>query len=113
MDRVAVINTTLSIAVEYGVYIPLLVYLVYRDNCKRYITATGINWRVIVNDAKKLLATFSAAELAYIAIRGYMHYYFLTIGVAPYQAVWFSSIIASTVFYTIINVGAKVTRLFN
>ncbi len=113
MDRAVVINTTLSIAVEYGVYIPLLAYLVYRDNFKRYVTATGINWLAIMNDAKKLLATFSAAELAYIAIRGYMHYYFLTVGVAPYQAVWFSSIIASAVFYTIINVGAKVTRLFN
>jgi hypothetical protein len=113
LDRSAVTNTTLSVVVEYGVYIPLLAYLLYRDNSHRYIDVAGINWKAVISDAKKLLATFSAAELVYTAIRGYMHYHFITLGMAPYQAAWLSFIMASIAFYTIINLGAKITRLFN
>ncbi len=112
LDRSVINNTSLSVIVEYGVYIPLLAYLIYRDNSSRYREDGRILWSNLMNYIKKLLATLSTAEICYIAIRGYMHYNFIQNGVEPYQAVLFSSIIASVAFYTVINTGASLTRIF-
>ncbi len=112
LDESAINNAALSVVVEYGVYIPLLAYLLYRDNGSRYRKDGRVLWNKVISDIKKLLATLPTAEICYIAIRGYMHYNFIQNGVEPYQAAWFSSIIASVAFYTVINTGASLTRLF-
>lgn len=112
MDNNAAINSTLSVAIEYSIYIPLLAYLYYRDNRWRYRSERSVIWSNVLSDAKKLTATLVVAEIAYTAVRGYVHYHSLNIGLQPYQAALFSSIAASILFYTVVNVGAKVTRLF-
>ncbi len=112
LDKSVINNTSLSVVVEYGVYIPLLAYLMYRDNGSRYRKDSRMLWGELMSYIKKLLATLSTAEICYIAIRGYMHYNFIQNGVEPYQAAWFSSIIASVAFYTVVNTGARLTRLF-
>lgn len=115
MDRSAAINSTLSVVVEYGVYVPLFAYLYYRDNRMRYMaeSSNGVVWSRVFSDAKKLIATLSVAEIVYIAVRGYMHYHFISIGMQPYQAAVLSSVAASILFYAVVNMGAKVSGLFN
>ncbi len=114
MDRSAALNSTLSVAVEYGIYMPLFAYLYYRDSKRRYRdSSSSVLWSRVLSDAKKLIATLSAAEVVYIAARGYMHYHSLSVGMQPYQAAVLSSIVASILFYTVVNVGAKASRLFN
>ncbi|MFN4336586.1 MAG: hypothetical protein ACK4FV_03255 [Candidatus Nitrosocaldus sp.] len=114
MNRSATINSTLSVAVEYGIYIPLFAYLYYRDNRRRYRdSANNVLWSKVLRDAKKLIGTLSIAEIVYIAARAYLHYHLLNVSMQPYQAAVLSSIVASILFYTVVNVGAKVSRLFN
>lgn len=113
MDRSAAINSTMSVAVEYGIYIPLFAYLYYKDNKGRYRDEYNIMWSRVLMDAKKLIATLSVAEMVYAVVRGYMHYHSLTMGMQPYQAAVLSSIVASVLFYTVVNTGARISRLFN
>lgn len=113
MGSSAALNSTLSVAVEYGVYIPLFTYLYYRDNRNRYRDGPSILWRSVFSDARKLVTTLSIAELVYVAVRGYMHYHLLTMGMQPYQAALISSILASMLFYAVVNIGARVSGLFN
>lgn len=114
MNSSAAINSTMSIAVEYGIYIPLFAYLYYKDNKGRYRDEySNIVWRRVLMDARKLIATLSVAEMVYAVVRGYMHYHSLTMGMQPYQAALLSSIVASALFYTVVNVGARISRLFN
>ncbi|GBC73895.1 hypothetical protein HRbin04_01303 [archaeon HR04] len=114
MDRSAAINSTMSVAVEYGIYIPLFAYLYYKDNKGRYRDEySNIVWSRVLMDARKLIATLSSAEMVYAVVRGYMHYHSLTMGMQPYQAAVLSSIVASVLFYTVVNIGARVSRLFN
>lgn len=106
-------NALVSLATEYGVYIPLFAYLFYRDNKDRYIDSTGR--RISSNiwtDFKKLLATFSISEIIYSVTRGYAHYQILVHGTEPYQASMLASVIAWAVFFICVNAGIKLVRLF-
>jgi hypothetical protein len=69
---------------------------------------------VIVLDIKKLIASFSVSEIVYSVIKISFNYQLLQVGIQPYQASMLSSLIASAVFYVVINaIVIKVVKLFN
>ncbi len=69
---------------------------------------------MIILDIQKLIASFSVSEIVYSVIKISSNYQLLQLGIRPYQASMVSSLIASLVFYVVINVIViKVVKLFN
>ncbi len=88
INRSATINSTLSVAVEYGIYIPLFAYLYYRDNKRRYRGSDCVLWSRVFRDAKKLISTLSVAEIVYITARVYIHTTCLTLACSPIKQLY-------------------------
>jgi hypothetical protein len=107
-------NSTLALAVEYGVYIPIFATLFYVDNRSKYVNpATGRrDSRQIMQDVKKLFAAFSVSEVIYSMIKVAMQYWLLQAGSQPYEASMASSLAAWGVFFVAINLMAKLVKLF-
>ncbi len=106
-------NSMLAVAMEYAVYIPLFAVLFYIDNRHRYIGSDGKrNGRAIKDDVKKLLASFSVAEVVFALTRFLSQYQLLNVGMQAYQASMMSSVIAWIVFFISINMMVRVVRLF-
>jgi hypothetical protein len=107
-------NSTLALAVEYGVYIPIFATLFYVDNRSKYVNpATGRrDSRQIMQDVKKLFAAFSVSEVIYSMIKVAMQYWLLQAGIQPYEASMASSLAAWGVFFVAINLMAKLVKLF-
>ncbi len=107
-------NSILALVMEYAVYIPLFTLLFYIDNRGRYTDPlTGKrNLNVIKDDAKRLFATFSIAEIIFSITRFASQYQLLQVGVEAYQASMIGSTIAWVVFFIAINLMAKLVRLF-
>lgn len=107
-------NSAVALATEYGVYIPVFVFLFYLDNRNKYVDpATGKrDSKKIAGDAKKLLASFSVSEVIFAVTRFGLHYQFLQSGAEPYMASMAGSVVAWIVFFVAINLMAKTTRLF-
>jgi hypothetical protein len=109
-------NSIVGLTTEYGIYLPIFALLFYRDNRYRYVDPlTGTrNHKVIIMDIKKLIASFSVSEIVYSVTKISCNYQLLQLGIQPYQASMVSSLIASLVFYAVINVIViKVVKLFN
>jgi len=109
-------NSIVGLTTEYGVYLPIFALLFYLDNRYRYVDPlTGTrNHKVIILDIKKLIASFSVSEIVYSVTKISSNYQLLQLGIQPYQASMVSSLIASLVFYVVINVIViKVVKLFN
>jgi hypothetical protein len=104
----------IALTTEYAVYIPLFVYLYYRDNRSRYFDpVTGTKDSLAIRrDIKKFFAVFSISELVYAAAKLFLQYELLRVTEEPYQASMISSL-AAWVFYLIaINATAKMVKLF-
>lgn len=111
-DNNAMMNSIVTLIVEYGVYIPLFAFLFYHDNKCRYAGSVNLHGMTVWNDVKKLLTVFSFSEMIYFAIRGYSHYQILTTGIEAYQASMISALVASGIYFICINLGVKLVRLF-
>ena len=101
-------------SVEYGVYIPIFVFLFYRDNKNKYfypITKKKES-KKIKSDIKKLVSAFSTSEIIYSVSKITMHYFFLEQGIESYKASMIASLIAWIIFLIAINATAKVVKLF-
>lgn len=107
-------NSTLALAVEYGVYIPVFATLFYVDNRSKYVDpATGRrDSRRVMRDLKKLFAAFSVSEVIYSITKVMMQFALLQAGSQPYEASMASSLMAWGVFFVTINLMAKLVRLF-
>ncbi|MER3407278.1 MAG: hypothetical protein C4292_00125 [Nitrososphaera sp.] len=108
-------NSAVTLAAEYGVYIPAFALLFYIDNRRRYAVdpKTGRrNSKAISDDVKKLLAAFSISEVIYSAAKFGAQYQLLQSGMEAYQASMIASAVAWTVFLAAVNALAKATRLF-
>jgi hypothetical protein len=109
-------NSIVGLTTEYGVYLPIFALLFYLDNRYRYVEPlTGArDHKVIILDIKKLIASFSVSEIVYSVIKISSNYQLLQLEIQPYQASMVSSLIASLVFYVVINVIViKVVKLFS
>src|SRR5215210_3536616 len=83
-----IVNSLITLAMGYLVYIPLFAFLFYRDNKAKYVnTLTGRkNSNNIKNDVKKLFTAFSISEAIFVVSKTYIHYSLLVSSVQPYQA---------------------------
>ena len=107
-------NSTLALATEYGVYIPVFAALFYFDNRSKYVDpATGRrDSRRVMRDIKKLFAAFSVSEVIYSITKVAMQYALLQTTSQPYEASMASSLVAWGVFFVAINSMAKLVKLF-
>jgi hypothetical protein len=108
------LNSIVTLTVEYAVYIPIFAILYYLDNRRRYVDAlTGKkNYAIIKSDLIKLFTIFSISEVTYSVAKVSIHFQLMQISFEPYQASTIGSFIAWFIFLVIINMGARIVKLF-
>jgi hypothetical protein len=113
-DSNNIINAIITLSVEYGVYIPIFVFLFYRDNKSKYIDpiTQKKESKKIKSDIKKLVAAFSTSELIYSVSKITMHYFLLEQNIESYKASMIASLIAWIIFLIAINATANLVKLF-
>src|SRR5574342_233506 len=108
------LNSIVTLTVEYSVYIPLFAIFYYFDNKGKYLDPlTGKkNHANIKSDLLKLFTIFSVSEIIYSISKVSVHFQLMQISFEPYQASIIGSIAAWLIFLLLINLGAKFVRLF-
>jgi hypothetical protein len=108
------LNSIVTLTVEYAVYIPMFAILYYLDNRGRYVDVlTGKkNYANIKSDLIKLFTIFSISEVIYSVAKVSIHFQLMQISFEPYQATMIASTTAWLIFLIIINLGAKFVKLF-
>jgi len=108
------LNSIITLTVEYGIYIPLFALLFYFDNKSKYIDPLSgkKNYTTIKNDIIKLFTIFSVSEIVYAVLKVSIHFQLMQISFEPYQASTIGSFTAWFIFLVIINIGAKIVKLF-
>jgi len=108
------LNSIVTLTVEYAVYIPIFAILYYLDNRGRYVDLlTGKkNYEIIKSDLIKLFTIFSISEVIYSVAKVSIHFQLMQISFEPYQATMIASTTAWLIFLIIINLGAKFVKLF-
>jgi len=108
------LNSIVTLTVEYTVYIPIFAILYYLDNRGRYVDALSgkKNYANIKSDLIKLFAIFSISEVIYSVAKVSIHFQLMQISFEPYQATMIASTTAWLIFLIIINLGAKFVKLF-
>jgi hypothetical protein len=108
------LNSIVTLTVEYAVYIPLFALFFYLDNKRRYIDPTSgkKNYKNIKNDIIKLFAIFSVSEVIFAVSKVSIHFQLMQISFEPYQASMIGSFTAWIIFLVVINLGAKIVRMF-
>jgi hypothetical protein len=108
------LNSIVTLTVEYAVYIPMFAILYYLDNRGRYVDVlTGKkNYAIIKSDLIKLFTIFSISEVIYSVAKVSIHFQLMQISFEPYQATMIASTTAWLIFLIIINLGAKFVKLF-
>ena len=109
------LNSIVTLTVEYAVYIPIFAILYYLDNRGKYVDVqTGKkNYAIIKNDLIKLFTIFSISEVIYSVAKVSIHFQLMQISFEPYIATMIASTPAWLIFLIIINLGAKIVKLFN
>ena len=108
------LNSIVTLTVEYAVYIPIFAILYFLDNRGRYVDAlTGKkNYAIIKNDLIKLFTIFSISEVIYSVAKVSIHFQLMQISFEPYLATMIASTTAWLIFLIVINFGAKAVKLF-
>ena len=108
------LNSIITLTVEYGIYIPLFALFFYFDNKSKYIDPLSgkKNYINIKNDIIKLFTIFSVSEIVYAVLKVSIHFQLMQISFEPYQASTIGSFTAWFIFLLIINMGAKIVKLF-
>jgi hypothetical protein len=108
------LNSIVTLFVEYGIYIPLFALFFYFDNKSRYVDPlTGEkNYANIKSDLIKLFAIFSVSEIIYAVSKVSIHFQLMQISFEPYQASIIGSFTAWIIFLVVINLVAKIVKLF-
>ena len=108
------LNSIVTLTVEYAVYIPIFAILYYLDNRGKYVDVqTGKkNYANIKSDLIKLFTIFSISEVIYSIAKVSIHFQLMQISFEPYQATMIASTTAWLIFLIVINFGAKAVKLF-
>lgn len=108
------LNSIVTLTVEYAVYIPIFAILYFLDNRGRYVDAlTGKkNYANIKSDLIKLFTIFSISEVIYSVAKVSIHFQLMQISFEPYIATMIASTTAWLIFLIVINFGAKAVKLF-
>ena len=89
------LNTTLTIIFGYIVYFGIFTSLFYLDNKKRY---KNMSSKFIKKEIISLISSFGIGEIIYLGTRWPSLYYFLEVGIEPYQASLISEVIATALY---------------
>jgi len=112
-DQTDYLNTTYTTIADYVIYFSVFGGLFYLDNRKKYhLKSGGIDSTKLRHDLKKLITSLGIAEVVYTVVRWALQYYFLTIRYDPYLASIASQGISTIIYMVIINLSAKITRLY-
>lgn len=113
-DKNNLLNSIVTLTVEYAIYIPIFVILYFIDTRGRYVNElTGKkNYAIIKSDLIKLFTIFSISEIIYSLAKVSIHFQLMQISFEPYQATMLASTAAWLIFLIIINLGAKFVKLF-
>jgi len=112
-DQTDYLNTTYTTIADYVIYFSVFGGLFYLDNRKKYhLKSGGIDSTKLRHDLKKLITSLGIAEVVYTVARWALQYYFLTIRYDPYLASIASQGISTIIYMVIINLSAKITRLY-
>ena len=103
------LNTTITIAVGYGIYFVIFSILFYVDNKSRY---RKMNVNLIKKELVGLISSFGIGEIGYLGIRWPSFYYFLEIGIEPYLASLISEIMATLCYMAIVSLFLRGTKIF-
>jgi hypothetical protein len=108
------LNSIVTLSVEYAVYIPLFAFLYYLDNKEKYVDPQSRkkNYTNIKKEIIKLFAIFSISEIIFSVSKVSIHFQLMQISFEPYHATMIASFSAWIIFLVIINLGAKIIRLF-
>ena len=108
-------NSTVTLAVEYCIYLPIFGVLFYSDNKPRYFDPiTGKkDYQIIKCDIKKLIAAFSISEIIFSVSKVVIHFQLLNIQIVePYLASMIASLTAWAIFLLVINLSLRAVHLF-
>ncbi len=113
-DKNNFFNSIVTLTVEYSIYIPIFALYFYHDNKNKYVDpVTGLRNKVVIkNDIIKLFTIFSVSEIIYSVSKVSIHFQLMQISFEPYQASMIGSIAAWIIFLVLINLGAKIIKLF-
>ena len=89
------LNTTLTIIFGYIVYFGIFTSLFYLDNKKRY---KNMSSKFIKKEIISLISSFGIGEIIYLGTRWPSLYYFIEVGIEPYQASLISEVIATALY---------------
>ena len=113
-DQADYLNTTYTTIADYVVYFSVFSGLFYFDNKKKYRLESGkTDTKKLKHDLKKLITSLGIAEVVYTIVRWILQYYFLTINYDPYLASIASQSISTIIYMLVLNLGVKITRLYN
>ena len=112
-DQYDYLNTTLTLAVDYGVFFLTFGILFYIDNRKKYRTETGeLKKSLLKSDLIKIITSLGIAEVVYTIVRWSLQYYLLQIDYDAYLASIVSQLISTVVYLIVINLSVKISRLY-
>ncbi len=103
------LNTTLTIIFGYIVYFGIFASLFYLDNKKRY---KNMSSKFIKKEIISLISSFGIGEIIYLGTRWPSLYYFLEVGIEPYQASLISEVIATALYMMSVTIFLRKTKTF-
>jgi hypothetical protein len=108
------LNSIVTLTVEYAIYIPLFALFFYFDNKSRYVDPLSgkKNYANIKLDIIKLFTIFSVSEIIFAVSKVSIHFQLMQSSFEPYQASMIGSFTAWFIFLVVINLGAKIVKLF-
>lgn len=108
------LNTSYTIIISYITYYTVFGSLYYHDNKKKYLLANGkLDTKKFGKGILKIVFSVGISEVVYVVTRWSMHFYLLTIGYEPYLTSIIAHVSSAIMFATMVNIGAKTTKLFN
>ena len=112
-DQYDYLNTTVTLAVDYGVFFLTFGILFYIDNRKKYRAETGeLKKSLLKSDLIKIITSLGIAEVVYTIVRWSLQYYLLQIDYDAYLASIISQLISTVVYLIVINLSVKISRLY-
>ena len=108
------LNTTYTIAISYMIYYTVFGLLYCHDNKKEYLLENGkLDTKKFGKNILKVIFSVGIAEIVYVITRWSIHFYLLTSGHEHYLASIIAHFSSALMFTIIINLGVKITKLFN
>ena len=112
-DQESYVNTTYTLMVDYAVFYASFSILFYAGNRRKYrLQSGGLDAPRLKKDLAKIVSSMGVGEIAYVASRWYLQYYFLGAGHEPYLASIMAHLLSTLLYLIVVNVGVKITRLY-